>query len=109
MGTSCDDGRQLVPGSGTGDIRCGAGAGEGGPYGYTGFSVTNNPAGAVKAGTSLMAYKYFTGSTLNTTCLTYDDTGGLISDIGPGSACNFSVIPRNGHGQAPHILNFVIF
>ena len=109
MGTSCDDGRQLVPGRGTGDIRCGTGAGEGGPYGYNGFTTTNNPDGAVKAGTSLMAYKYFTSLTPQTACLTYDDFQGLIPDIGPGSPCNFSSVPVNGAGQAPHILNFAVF
>ena len=108
MATSCDDGRQLVAGRGYGDIRCGAGAGEGGPYGTDGF-YNGNPDGAVRAGTSLMAYKYFTGTIPQTVCLTYDDSNGLIGDIGPGSPCNFSAIPVNGAGQAPHILNFAVF
>jgi hypothetical protein len=102
MATSCDDGRQTVAGRGLGDIKCGAGAGEGGPFGYT------NNAQAVSAGTSLMAYKYFTGNG-PTGCLTYDDVNGLIGDIGPGSPCNFSTIPSNGKGQAPHIINYVFY
>jgi hypothetical protein len=102
MATSCDDGRQTVAGRGLGDITCGAGAGEGGPFGYT------NNAQAVSAGTSLMAYKYFTGNG-PTGCLTYDDVNGLIGDIGPGSPCNFSTIPSNGKGQAPHIINYVFY
>lgn len=107
MATSCDDGRQLVAGRGQGDIYCGAGAGEGGPYGYTGFS--SNPDGAFKVGTTMMAYKYFTQSVTKLNCMTYDDVNGLIGDVGPGSPCNFSAIPQNGGGQAPHILNYAIY
>jgi hypothetical protein len=63
----------------------------------------------VKAGTSLMAFKYFTSARPQTVCMTYDDSNGLIGDIGPGSPCNFSTIPVNGAGQAPHIINYAVF
>ena len=101
MATSCDDGRQLIAGRGSGDIGCGAGLGEGGPYGYT-----NSIYGRVNAGTQLMAFKYFTQ---NMPCLVYDEVSGIPANIGPGSPCNYSRIPVNGAGQAPHILNFSIY
>ena len=107
MGTSCDDGRQNVKGRGEGDVHCGSGLGEGGPYGYDGFSnKTVNPLGRFKAGTQLMAFKYFTQSL---PCVTYDNQQGMPVDIGPGSPCNFSSVPRNGAGQAPHILTFALY
>lgn len=110
MATSCDDGTQPIRGRGVGDTKCGAGAGEGGPYGYNGFSG-NNPDGRFKAGTQPLPFKYFTESPNNSAirCLTYNDVTGLPADIGLGSPCNFSSIPLNGAGQAPHILNFAIF
>jgi hypothetical protein len=110
MATSCDDGRQPVRGRGYGDTKCGAGAGEGGPYGYNGYGGSN-PDGRFKAGTQLLPFKYFTEApnTPSIRCLTYNDVTGLPDNIGVGSACNFSSIPVNGAGQAPHILNFAIF
>jgi hypothetical protein len=81
-----------------------------GPFcrrGFDGFSSkTVNPFGRFKAGTALMAFKYFTDTGL--ACATYDDING-IPDVGPGSPCNFSKVPTNGRGQSPHILNYAIY
>jgi Big-like domain-containing protein len=102
MATNCDSSKQpeRIPGRASGDSGCGAGMGEGGPYGYG----SGNPR--VSAGTQLMSFKYFTESQ---PCLVYDEILGLPANIGPGSPCNFSSIPANGAGQAPHILNFAIY
>lgn len=110
MATSCDDGKQAIKGRGFGDTHCATGLGEGGPYGYDGMgfgsSSPSNALGRFKAGTQLMPTKYFTQEQ---PCLVYDNQRGLPSDIGPGSPCNFSKIPTNGAGQAPHILTFALY